>query len=355
MSAPHNTTQGAEENTSALWWRHRWMNAIWASDLPLQARLVAAIYAEHARDQRTAWVTNDRLGEWMNLDPRRALEWRKKLIADGYLTEVKKAGQHKATIYALTIPVEHTSRGDAAVTPGPVDDSSRGDAPVTSEPSRGDAPDARGDAPVTPGVTLPSPNQSTDQTPSSIPGRAASLRAYTAGLLGWDDDDEKLDHLQDLLDDRAPRNPRAWLKALANNGDLTDELTTRHKTKTAAEVTKKQARETTEQHHAMNRTYLESWLDDTELDQLLTYTAEALGLDPNDRTSRVYTDAANTYRTDHQNRTDLVKKAHGIGFTTAADRVQQDLLADGIVSHSPTDPRVIQVMHDALTQQEGAA
>ncbi|CCH73473.1 hypothetical protein BN11_5040014 [Nostocoides australiense Ben110] len=60
-----------------LWWRTTWMEAVWSSDLKPLPTLVAAVYADHARDGRTAWVTLDRLIERTRLSRDAAIRARR--------------------------------------------------------------------------------------------------------------------------------------------------------------------------------------------------------------------------------------------------------------------------------------
>lgn len=96
-----------------LWWRNRWMDAVYESDLRPLERLVCAVYADHARDgQREAWVTLDRLCQRTGLSRDAANRARQGVREAGWLVVSERARQHRAAVEELTIPDDFRGTGD---------------------------------------------------------------------------------------------------------------------------------------------------------------------------------------------------------------------------------------------------
>ncbi|WP_282947837.1 helix-turn-helix domain-containing protein [Cellulomonas endometrii] len=103
----------------ALWHRERWAEAVWSSDLTPVERLVALAYADHARDQRTAWVTTARLIERTGLSRASILRAREALITAGWFVLAAKSTPRTAATYLLTTP-EVSERDPRGVTETPL-------------------------------------------------------------------------------------------------------------------------------------------------------------------------------------------------------------------------------------------
>lgn len=95
--------------------RDAWRDAIWQSDLPALARLVALAYADHVRlradppdvpdlGARQVWITHARLVERTGMATNTATKARAVLIERGWLTETVPAKGRRAARYALTTP-----------------------------------------------------------------------------------------------------------------------------------------------------------------------------------------------------------------------------------------------------------
>ena len=91
---------------SGPWWRAKWMESVYSAEnlKPLEV-LVAAVYADHARDKRTAWVTGERLQQRSKLSKDAAHRALKGLETKGYLVAIERKPR-RPTTYALVIP-EH--------------------------------------------------------------------------------------------------------------------------------------------------------------------------------------------------------------------------------------------------------
>jgi hypothetical protein len=95
--------------------RDRWRDAVWESDLPAHARLVALAYADHVRlvadkwgpadpNARAVWVVHARLVVRTGMATNSATKARTILIDRGWLTETEPPIGRRAGRYALTIP-----------------------------------------------------------------------------------------------------------------------------------------------------------------------------------------------------------------------------------------------------------
>ena len=203
-----------------LWWRTRWMEAVWSSDLKPMERFVACVYFDHARDQHHAWVTAARLTERTGLSRDAALRARKGLVEAGWIVVREKARQHRADVYELVIP-----DGASSTRGGPLPDlSSTGGVPLSD--SRGTGDDTRGTGDV--------PNLST--YPSTHP--SSSSRAVEIVFRAWppefdedEDDDEREENrelhretiaelLPGFLSENNVKAAIPWLETCAASGDL---------------------------------------------------------------------------------------------------------------------------------------
>ena len=193
-----------------LWWRQTWMEAVYGSDLKPLERLVAVVYADHARDRRQVWVTLPRLMERTGLSRDAANRALRGLRDKGWLLVMQEAKQHRATVYGLVIP-------ESSSTPG-VPLSSTGDVPLNGSSSTSpDASSTRDDTSSTPRV----PNQSSYQNPHQS---LSPEQALVRDLLGLDERDERLMKVPQLLADKSPDTPKPWLRRCHENGDLLDLL-----------------------------------------------------------------------------------------------------------------------------------
>ncbi|MCM3554009.1 helix-turn-helix domain-containing protein [Janibacter melonis] len=194
-----------------LWWRQTWMEAVWSSDLKPLERLVAGVYADHAHDQRTSWVTLDRLAERTGLGRTQAQRWRKSLVESGWIVEVQKARQQRAAVYGLVIPeasVPDTRQPDEALS-----------MPGNRQPDEPRVPEY-----VAQGAGIPDSGcRGTGTNQSSYPKNPISLsreQQAVKDLLGQDATDERLVKVPNLIEQSTPRSPVAWLRACHKNGDL---------------------------------------------------------------------------------------------------------------------------------------
>lgn len=193
-----------------LWWRHRWMEAVYGSELKPLEVFVASIYADHAHDKRTSWVTLARLMERTHLSRDAANRALRGLRDKGWLQVVQEAKQHRATVYGLVIP----------------DSSSTGGVPLSSTP----------DVPLTDSSSTPHDTSSTGDDTSSTPrvpnqvlinDSSISLspeQVFVKDLLGLDERDEMLKKIPTILQDHNVRAPKPWLRTCHQNGELLDLL-----------------------------------------------------------------------------------------------------------------------------------
>lgn len=205
-----------------LWWRVRWLDAIWTSDLLPLEKLVAAVYADHARDSHSSWVTLDRLQQRASLSRDAANRALRGLVSKGWLMAVNPKPRQPVT-YFLSFPDDCTSTPD-----GPVDSvTSTADGLIASTAdglagvftsTPGDPASTSDDTTSTPGVL----NQST--YPSTHPS-SSSARAIVASALagpGEDEEDDRLveQHLDGFLAANNVKAALPWLRACADSGDL---------------------------------------------------------------------------------------------------------------------------------------
>lgn len=88
----------------------------------------------------------------------------------------------------------------------------------------------RGTNAVTDTVTDSGTNGVTNPVSNAAPTRPVHIspltpRSYAAALLGWEEDDDRLNHLDAYLETNNVRSPRQWLNRCHKNGELADNLT----------------------------------------------------------------------------------------------------------------------------------
>lgn len=201
--------------TSAPWWRNTWMEAVWASDLKPLEKLVAAVYADHARDQRMIWVTLDRLVQRSGIGRTQAKMWRRRLIESGWLVEFEPARQHKAAVYVLVIP--EGARGSEN---RPSEGDPRGSDARPADKPRGSEYDVQGVGIPAPGGRIPDPNQSSIKEQHQSSSSRTPAQKHLAHLLGWDEEDERLDLVDAFLNARNVGKANAWMNACHRDGSL---------------------------------------------------------------------------------------------------------------------------------------
>lgn len=174
--------------------RDRWRNALFQDDqLGPSPRLVASVLKEYTkRRAQTVWLTLNQL-ERETSTHRTTVQRAIKLLRErGWLTEIQPAGGHRAAVYELTIPEGFTKPSGSAALP----QSSSTALPLADPEVAIKAPGVAIDPPRG-GTALP--NQ---EIKRSIP---PTPRSIAAGLLDLDDDDELLEHLDELLEDAQRR------------------------------------------------------------------------------------------------------------------------------------------------------
>ncbi|MFK5689578.1 hypothetical protein ACI3EY_07915 [Ornithinimicrobium sp. LYQ92] len=73
---------------------------------------------------------------------------------------------------------------------------------------------------VRPNNSRTSPEVRDPRPDPSRPSSPLTPRSHVAGLLGWQEEDERLDHLDSLLATQRVRSPKAWINACHEAGDL---------------------------------------------------------------------------------------------------------------------------------------
>lgn len=148
---------------SERWHRDLWAEAVWSSSLRPLERLVALVYADHARDGETAWATYRRLMDRTGLSRDALARALRGVVDAGWLVEVEPARQHRATVYRLAVPQQSATQtaDDTSVTGG-VPLSSTEDGPLGVSAVRLPSPAVR-----LPSASSPSrgPNLSSDLSP----------------------------------------------------------------------------------------------------------------------------------------------------------------------------------------------
>lgn len=195
------------------WWRHTWLEAVYASDLKPMPRFIAMIYAEHARDQRIAWASLDTLVTKTGLGRTQAKKWRGDLINGGWLVEIQKATHHRATHYVLSIPEDARGSGGR---PSDTETGGREADPLMG--ARGSDFEVRGSDSASQGVGEPTPINPLDK--SIHQSSSSPARTHLASLLGWGEEDERLDLTNDFLQANNVKAAKPWLNRCHENGDL---------------------------------------------------------------------------------------------------------------------------------------
>jgi biotin operon repressor len=130
--------------TAELWPRTLWAESVWRSEtLKSHDKLIALAFADHARDQSTAWVTYDRLAKRTGLGRTTIALSIKRLRDQGFLVVVDKGGQHVAPRYRLVAQrsAVRTSDDSSSSHREPLDDAQM-TAPRTPDPARSSAGDS---------------------------------------------------------------------------------------------------------------------------------------------------------------------------------------------------------------------
>ena len=179
------------------------MKAVFSSDLKPLERLVAAVYADHARDRRQTFVTLDRLMTCSGLSRDAANRARDGLETKGWLVALERKPR-KPVDFLLVIPEDVASTSG-----GPV---GTGGGLVTST-----SPDMTSTSPdmTSTGDVL---HQSSYQ--SSHHSSSSPARKIAASLLGTEEEDEVMDYLDEFLQAKNVGKAKPWLEATHANGDL---------------------------------------------------------------------------------------------------------------------------------------
>lgn len=195
---------------SGVWWRTTWMEAVWRSDLRPLDKLTAAVYADHARDKRSIFVTLNRLCQRAGLSRDAAHRAVHHLVDEGWLVPVGTPKPRQRVYYSLVLP-ESASTPDGLVT----STADVPDAKSTSTP--GDITSTADDITSTPGV----PDQRSYPRSTSVSLSPDQRSAQK--VLGCSDDDERLMVIPSLIRTHGVRSAPAWLRSCEAKGDL-DEL-----------------------------------------------------------------------------------------------------------------------------------
>lgn len=195
---------------SEKWWRSRWLEAIYDSDLTPSQRFIATIYADFANDGRMSWASISTIMHRTGYSRDTVIRARAALSEAGWIVQTTKASRHKAATYALVIPnvkgSDHqTPKDDLGVRQS---DASRD---LGVRPSDYQGSDDR----TTRGPTIRHNKSSTN--PLSILSRGQRAAQL---YLRCPDDDERLMLISKILKDRDIRNPEGWIKRVAKRGDL---------------------------------------------------------------------------------------------------------------------------------------
>lgn len=278
------------------WFRHKWLDAIYASELDPIARHVAEIFAGKARQDSIAWEPLSNLVMKTGRTKKTCIKARQTLIDGGWLVEVKASTHKAASHFLLVIPSvegcsQYTPQADEGVEPV----HPRG---VATTPQRGTEYTPRGVA-TTPSQSVVNPDQSI-LSPEQL---------LVRDLLGLDDGDERLMKVPQLLADKSPDTPKPWLRGCHKNGDLLDLL------EKVGTTTSGWGTETEDDGTMSNPGYVEGWgqperikvqdyyrpkilqLGYTE-DEATDYLKSAMQVYPSGKEETVWREAYMTARTD---------------------------------------------------------
>lgn len=194
------------------WFRHKWLDAIYASELDPTTRHVAEIFAGKARQDSIAWEPLSNLVMKTGRTKKTCIKARQTLVDGGWLTEVKASTHKAAPHFLLVIPgtegcSHYTPEADEGVEPV----HPRG---VATTPQRGTEYTPRGVA-TTPSQSVVNPDQSISLSPE---------QSLVKDLLGLDERDERLMKIPSILQDNNVRHAKVWLRSCHENGDLLDLL-----------------------------------------------------------------------------------------------------------------------------------
>lgn len=197
------------------WFRHKWLEAIYASDLDPTSRHVAEIFAGKARQDSIAWEPLSNLVRKTGRTKTTCSKARQNLIDYGWLTETKAATHKAAAHFVLVIP---TAEGSSHWTP-------QDEEGVQPLDPRGLATGPQGSSEETPRGLVTRPSQSFVNPDQSILSLTPE-QVLVKDLLGLDDGDERLMKVPQLLEAKKPDSPKPWLRGCHKSGDLLDLLDT---------------------------------------------------------------------------------------------------------------------------------
>lgn len=203
------------------WFRHKWLDAIYASELDPIARHVAEIFAGKARQDSVVWEPLSNLVMKTGRTRTTCVKARQSLIEGGWLTEVKAPTHKAAAHFLLVIP---NVEGSSHWTP-------EDEGGVQPLDLRGLATGPQGSSEYTPRGLATGPSQSVVNPDQSISLSPEQL--LVRDLLGLDDGDERLMKISSILQANNVRNPKVWLRRCHENGDLLDLLQAETTTSTA--------------------------------------------------------------------------------------------------------------------------
>lgn len=228
-----------------LWHRTVWMEAVWASaDLRPLEKLVAAVYADHARDKSHAWVTLDRLVERSGLGREAANNHRKGLETKGWL--IARERVHRRVVdFDMAVPTvarsSPTEPPTSSPTEPPDNSGSSADDIGSSVHDIGSSPTelhsstnpstnpSLSPAEKTPGPDSPAASRREDERETSLtPNQRAVVKK-----LDISHDDPRIGSIEAMLEHHNVRSARAWVNKIPIE-DLADNLDTQHAQATQA-------------------------------------------------------------------------------------------------------------------------
>lgn len=200
MTEPLSDHQAAGD--TSVWWRNRWLAAMYDSDLTPTQRFVATVYADFAGSGRTSWSSLTTVMHRTGYSERTVVYARNQLMAAGWLVAVSKSTRHLAATYALVIPTSSRPATDA-----PLDDL--------------DLQQMQGRPATDAGVDLQemqgsNPLEKIHQ--SSLSPNQAALRK----VLGCAPEDERVMIADSLFATHNVRSAPAWLRSVKAAGELDD-------------------------------------------------------------------------------------------------------------------------------------
>lgn len=196
---PSNDHQTGDDS---VWWRSRWLDAMAVAGVKPMPRLVAYVYADHARQRRDAWVPISRLIERTGMSESTVIRSRKSLVSDGWLVETQGASQHRAALFALVIPEAFR--------------------PVTATPLEDPDLSERLPRPVTP--TAQTCQSDTQSISTKLDHSLSPAQNVLMQVIDCSPTDERLKIADQLLEANNVRSAAGWLRAAAANGTLDERI-----------------------------------------------------------------------------------------------------------------------------------